>query len=126
MTVPIRRGAVYWIPDAAVALPPTEMKDRNLHPKRPFLVLSADVRNVEGDWPVVLGFPLSTADKFISEYDVVLPKGTANLTDRCHVQVALLQPLAKSKLLEWLGQVDANTMEVIIARHLTYIGVIDG
>jgi mRNA-degrading endonuclease toxin of MazEF toxin-antitoxin module len=125
MTVPIRRGAVYWIPDRAVALPPTDSENRTFHPRRPFLVISNDQRNVDDVWQIVLGFPLSTADRFVSEYDVALPKGTANLTSRCHVQIALLQPLAKKHLSEWLGQVDANTMEVVIARHLAYAGIID-
>ena len=36
MTIPIRRGQLYWIPDTAVELPPTTRKDRVLHRRGPF------------------------------------------------------------------------------------------
>ena len=121
MSVPIRRGGVYWVDDRVVGLPPTETDKRNFHPRRPFLVVSNDDRNCEDDWPMVLGYPISTADHFRSEFDVPLPKGAANLPDRCHVQVALAQPIAKTKVLDRLGQVDANTMELVVARFISYV-----
>lgn len=125
MSVPIRRGAVYWIPDEAVELPPTPREKRNLHKRRPFLILSIDERNAEEAWPVVLGFPLSTSDVFVSEYDVELAAGKANLPDRCIVQVALLQAIAKRHILDRIGQLDANDMEKVTVGHLRYTGFID-
>jgi mRNA-degrading endonuclease toxin of MazEF toxin-antitoxin module len=124
MTVPIRRGAIYWVEDAAIDLPPTETSQRVVHPRRPFLVVTTDDSNADVTWPIVLGYPVSTAERFMTEHDVPLPTGTANLSKRSHVQVALLQPVSKSKLLEWIGQVDANTLELVNARALSYIGLI--
>ena len=124
MNVPVRRAAIYWIPDEAVELPPTTREKRNMHARRPFLVVSNDERNTEDEWPIVQGFPLSTAEHLKTEYDVKIPANECGLNNESWVQVVLLQPIAKKHLLERIGQVSANRMEEIIRNHLLYIGVI--
>jgi len=124
MNVPIRRGAVYWIHDDAVELPPTTRAKRKMHSRRPFLVLSLDERNAEDSWPIVQGFPLSTSDVVVTEYDVFLAAGVANLPKRCAVQVPLLQPIAKRHILERIGQLPANEMEKVVLGHLRYCGLV--
>lgn len=125
MTMPIRHGSAYWIPDTAVALPPTIPSERVQHPRRPFLVYSNDGTNADHDWPIVSGFPLSTSDEFATEFDVRLNRGQAGLPDDCWVLVALFQPISKSKLREWIGPLDANTVEQVTAQFLRYNGVIE-
>ena len=124
MSVPIRRGAVYWVSDEALELPPTPRVRRNFHQRRPFLILSADERNAEDAWPIVLGFPLSTSGVFVSEYDVSLAAGSAGLPEPCTVQVPLLQALAKRHILERIGQLDANVMEKVVLGHLRYADLV--
>ena len=121
MKVPIRRGGVYWIPDTAVQLPPTTPKDRVVHPRRPFLVMSTDKTNVDDQWPLVIGFPFSTSHEFSSEFDFELEKGDAGLKEGCWVRIPLFQPIAKEKLLERVGQLSASQMQSVVALHLHYI-----
>lgn len=120
MTVPIRLGGLYWVPDSAVSLPPQTLKERNLHPRRPFLVISNDTVNTDDGWPVVLGFPLTTSHEFATSFCVSLAKGVCSLPQQCWVQVPLLQPLAKSKLLEYAGPLPANLVEEVKLRLVTY------
>ena len=124
MNVPVRRAAVYWIPDEAVELPPTTRTRRNMHARRTFLVCSNDERNTEDDWPIVQGFPLSTAGHLRTEYDVKVAANECGLRDHSWVQVALLQPIAKTNLLDRIGQISANRMDEVVRNHLLYIGVI--
>lgn len=124
MTDPIRRGAVYWIPDTSVNLPPNAGPTRKIKPKRPFLVISNDKQNDEAGWPVVLGFPLTTSDEFRSEFDVALKKGAGDLPEDCTVRVVLLQPIAKTKIGPRIGQLPANTVQECVARALDYMGAL--
>jgi mRNA-degrading endonuclease toxin of MazEF toxin-antitoxin module len=86
------------------------------------LVVSGDDTNDDPTWPVVLGFPLSTSDEFASRFDVSLKKGAANLPQDCWVRVNMLQPIAKEKLREWIGSLDANNVELCLARLIEHIG----
>lgn len=124
MRVPVRRAAVYWIPDEAVELPPTTRAKRKMHNRRPFLVLSCDERNTEDVWPIVLGFPLSTSERLSTEYDVQIPRNECGLPDTSWVQVTLLQPIAKVHLLDRIGQLPANRMDIVIRNHFQYIGLV--
>ncbi len=120
MSVPIRLGGLYWVPDTAVALPPKTLKERTLHPKRPFLVFSNDEVNTSDDWPIVLGFPLTTSPEFATRYCINLAKGCCPLPEECWVQVPLLQPLAKTKLVDYVGALSANLVEDVRVRLLQY------
>lgn len=120
MTVPIRLGGLYWVPDTAVTLPPQTLKDRNVHPRRPFLVISNDTVNTSEQWPIVLGFPLTTSHEYATSFCVRLEKGSCALPEECWVQVPLLQPLAKPKLLEYVGPLAANLVEDVKVKLVTY------
>lgn len=122
MTEPIRRGHIFWVPDSTIRLPPNDKRD--FHRQRPFLVLSNDTKNTETTWPIVFGCPLSTSDEHATEFDVPLPKGAGGVPYDCYVLVVLAQAIAKSKLRDRTGQLDANVMEEIIARQLEYQGII--
>ncbi len=80
--------------------------------------------NQDASWPIVLGFPLSTAREFTSEFDVALKAGQANLPEDCWVRVEMMQPIAKTKLVERVGQLDANVIEECMTRFLSYLGEI--
>lgn len=120
MNVPIRMGGLYWVPDTAVALPPKTLKERALHPSRPFLVHSNDTVNTDDQWPIVLGFPLTTSHEFATPFCVNVPKGSCSLPAESWVQVPLLQPLAKEKLREYVGPLPATLMENVRVRLLQY------
>jgi mRNA-degrading endonuclease toxin of MazEF toxin-antitoxin module len=122
--VPIRRGGLYWVPDSAVNFPPLAPKERAPHPRRPFLVISNDERNVEESWPVALGFPITTAHEFKTEYDIEIPKNTGGLGEDSVIRVVMLQPIAKTKLTERIGQLPAETVEACVARMFEYTGAL--
>ncbi len=122
MKAPIRQGHIYWVPDSAIKLPPNDK--REVHRRRPYLVMSSDAKNADESWPVVFGFPLSTSQDRGTEFDVPLPRGSAGLPEDCLVMVPLAQALAKSKLGDHTGQLDANTREAVVARLLSYFGVL--
>jgi len=115
---------VYWIPDTAVALPPTAPNDRPKHPRRPFLVVSNDMDNIDPKWTTVLGFPLSTSDEWATKYDVRIAAGTANLPEKCWVRINMIQPIAKTKLQERTGQLSASLYEECISQLFRYMGEI--
>ncbi|MEO8528949.1 MAG: type II toxin-antitoxin system PemK/MazF family toxin [Pseudolysinimonas sp.] len=125
MSDPIRRGGIYLVPDTSVNFPPRTLKDRNIKRRRPFLVLSNDATNTDESWLIVLGFPLSTSKDFRSEFDIELSAAIEGLTEDCWVQVAMLQPLAKAKLVTRLGQVPASEMERVVTNLARYSGLID-
>lgn len=120
MTVPIRLGGLYWVPDTAVSLPPRTLGERNIHTSRPFLVLSNDETNTNEKWPLVLGFPLTTSPDLKTSFCVPIPEKSCALPSACWVQVPLLQPLAKEKLREYLGQLPANLMESVRIKLTQY------
>lgn len=125
MSDPIRRSAIYNVPDTSVTFPPRTLKERNIKPTRPFLVLSNDQENSDPGWPVVLGFPISTAPDFKSEFDVEVQPGDNGLTDDCWIQIVMLQPLAKTKLQARRGQLSALDMERVVTNLARYIELIE-
>ena len=122
MTAPIRRGHIYWVPDSAIQLPPNNT--RPVHKHRPYLVMSNDSKNTDTAWPIVFGYPLSTSDDRATEFDVPVAKGAGGVITDCYVLVALAQAIAKSKLGDRTGQLDAGIIEEVMMRQLTYLGFV--
>lgn len=83
--------------------------------------MSGDAHNTDESWPIVLGFPLSTAIEFKSELDVELEAGQAGLPERCWVRIEMMQPMPKEKLRERAGQLEARVVEECMARLLGYL-----
>jgi len=102
-------------------MPPTAA--RQTHPKRPIVVMSADGTNVDDEWPIFLGCPISS-QSYHTEFDVKLPAGAGGLAKKGWVRVPLVQPFAKADVMERSGQLDAGVMDEIIARLLNYSGAI--
>lgn len=121
MKVPIRKGSVLWLPDAMINLPPGA--NRTEHPRRPVLVVSGDVNNADGEWPVFLGCPISS-QSYSTEFDVRLPAGAGGLPKKGWVRVPLVQPFSKTDVLDRANQLDANRVDEVIARLLSYMDAI--
>lgn len=124
MTQPIRRGDIFLVPDTSVAFPPRTLKERNIKQERPYLVVSADDNDADPDWPIVLGFPLSTSPDFKSEFDVEVERGAGGLREDCWVQIVMVQPLAKTKLQRKIGHLEANDMERVMTNLARYTALI--
>jgi mRNA-degrading endonuclease toxin of MazEF toxin-antitoxin module len=121
MRVPIRKGAVLWLPDDSVNLPPGA--SRTEHVRRPVLVVSGDANNTDGDWPVFLGCPISS-QSYATEFDVRLPAGAGGLAKKGWVRVPLVQPFSKTDVLDRSDQIEANKVDEVIARLLAYMDAI--
>lgn len=122
MRPPIRRGEVLWLADHSVKLPPET--NRTEHQRRPVVVLSRDANNTDAEWPVFFGCPISSQG-YATEFDVKLAAGAGGLAKKGWVRVALAQPFSKTDALERAGQLDANVIEQIVARLLSYVGAIE-
>lgn len=118
---PIRRGHVYWVPDAEIDLPPEQ--NRSQHPRRPVIVLTSDQKNTDSDWPIVVVCPLSSGAQ-ASEYDVRISANAGGLSSRGWARVCLIQPLDKKFLNDRIGQLDASVIDDVMANYLGYLGAI--
>lgn len=118
MRVPIRKGSVLWLPDDSVNLPPSA--NRTEHARRPIVVVSGDDNNADSEWLVFLGCPISSA-AYSTEFDVKLAAGAGGLAKKGWVRVPLVQPFSKTDVLDRAGQLDANLMEEITVRLLSYM-----
>ncbi|MGI5155185.1 hypothetical protein [Microbispora sp. CA-102843] len=47
----IRKGGVYYVSDRSLTMPPNDQ--RNLHARRPVVVLSGDAKNQQPDWDLI-------------------------------------------------------------------------
>jgi len=121
MKDPIRRGSVMWVPDAAVQMPPDA--HRQMHAKRPVLVLSGDASNDDASWPIILAAPITSSD-YSTEFDVKVGANQGGLSKKGWIRIPLIQPIAKTDVLERAGQLDAAIVAEVIARWLRYTGSI--
>lgn len=114
-------GGVYTVIDEKIRLLPAG--ERYKHPTRPFLVLSPTAIMQDDAWPVVVGCPLSTSDKWHTEYDVEILKGVAGLESNSWVRVPAIQPIEKDDLDFFKGQVPGNLLVQVRASIAAYCGL---
>ncbi|WP_182899420.1 type II toxin-antitoxin system PemK/MazF family toxin [Microbispora sp. H10830] len=119
----IRKGGVYYVSDRSLTMPPNDQ--RNLHPRRPVVVLSGDAKNQQSDWDLIYVAPLSTATTLKTEYCVKLAQGTANLPGKCWVRTVCAQPFLKEELGDYLGQLPPQLVALIEDNLFAYLGLVD-
>lgn len=119
----IRKGGVYLVPDRSLTMPPNDQ--RNLHPKRPVIVLSGDAKNEQADWPLVYVVPTSTSTTLKTEYCVKLAQGAGNLPSKCWVRTVCAQPFLKEELGDYLGRLPAQSLALIEENLFAYLGLVD-
>ncbi|WP_440098635.1 type II toxin-antitoxin system PemK/MazF family toxin [Streptosporangium sp. H16] len=119
----IRKGGVYLVPDRSLSMPPNDQ--RNLHPKRPVIVLSGDAKNEQADRPLVYVVPTSTSTTLKTEYCVKLAQGVGNLPSKCWVRTVCAQPFLKEELGDYLGRLPAQSLSLIEENLFAYLGLVD-
>ena len=102
----MRRGEVHW---GVPAIPGGERK------RRPFLVVSADAFNANERWTKVLIVHLTSVQRAGGPYDweVILPRGAANLPRSSVAKCGEIYTLFKSQLIELVGMLARDQMEQV-------------
>lgn len=113
------------MPDVGLTLPPESVRGDAHKTARPFLVISADTKNLDPNWPTVVGFPLSTSTTFRTQFDVKLAAGDGNVPKKCWVRVPAIQPIAKEDLADKLGELPAELMLDVEAGIAEYLALLD-
>jgi mRNA-degrading endonuclease toxin of MazEF toxin-antitoxin module len=114
-----RRGGVYYVKDELVTLLPRE--DRQLHDRRPVVVLSINEMNNRSDWPVVLVVPTSSEPDRATPFCVEIKKNEGNLNKRTWARVPAVQPLEKADLGDYLGDLPGPRLTEILSRLADYM-----
>lgn len=121
----IKRGGIFNIPDAKLTLPPESQRGEVHKSARPFLVISSDEKNLDANWPTVVGCPISSSTKFKTQFDIKLAAGTANLPKKCWVRVPAIQPISKDDLAHYLGELPEDEMLDVEASLVEYLDLGD-
>lgn len=102
----MRRGEVRW---GSPAVPGAERK------RRPFLIVSADAFNVNPGWTKVIVVHLTSVRRPGGPYDweVTLPRGTANLPTTSVVTCGEVYTLWKTQLGDLIGTLPRQRMAEI-------------
>jgi mRNA-degrading endonuclease toxin of MazEF toxin-antitoxin module len=119
----IQTGGVYWVDDRTLTLPPNDIRD--YHDRRPVVVLSSDVTNVDSAWKTVLIVPTSSSTKLWTRYCVKLGMGVANLDRKTWARVPAIQPILKADLSDYLGALPSEKLEEIQGRLLDFMGLLN-
>lgn len=117
-----QRGGVYWFPDDKLTLPPNSQ--RNLHPRRPVIVVSSDVTNHDRGWPTVLIVPASSSTSLHTEFCLKLNKGDGGLDKKTWARVPAVQPVLKADLEDFVGRLSPDLLEQLYARLVRFMGLI--
>lgn len=123
--VAIVRGGIYNVPDVGLTLPPESTRGDAHKTARPFLVMSADAKNVDPNWPTVVGCPLSTSTTYKTQFDVKLAAGAGNVPKKCWVRVPAIQPIAKEDLGDKLGELPGDLLFDVEAGIAEYLDLLD-
>lgn len=121
---PIVVGGLYLVADQKVDLLPA--KQRTLHQeRRRFVVLSGNDTNSDPEWPSVLGAPLSSSTRYKTPFDVALAAGEAGAKKKCWIRIPALQPLQKSDLEDFTGELGKERLAEAQVRVFQYMGMVD-
>ncbi len=114
-TVP---GAVYICTDTALRFPETDDSQRTLHDGRRVILLQAGKYNMEGQPPgTVLVVPCSASHRMkVGPYDLNIPEGTPGFTKRAVAYTSLVQPVRKTHLNDYKGNVPPAILEQLRTR----------
>lgn len=123
LRIPARKGQVWLVPDRHLHLPP-DVKRKQVHESRPFLILSGDATNQDSEFPIVLGCPISTSARFATEFCVKLGASEANLPKKSWVRVVAIQPLDVTHLGELSGSLTSERVAEVEAALFQYMGIL--
>jgi mRNA-degrading endonuclease toxin of MazEF toxin-antitoxin module len=120
---PVLLGGVYLVPDPDLKMPPDAQ--RQIKRTRPVVVLSGPDPNQDRGWPGVLVVPTSTSPNFVTPYCVEIAEGDGNVTQQTWARIPHVQPILKEALGQHWGILRPATLELIQARLMAYMGMLD-
>lgn len=88
------------------------------------IVVSADITNDDPKWPNALVVPMSSSTSFKTRFCVLIPAGMGNSSKKSWARVTAVQPLAKTDIGDFMGNLPAQQLDVVFARMLEYVGLI--
>ncbi len=100
----IKRGDIYW-----VKLDPIEGSE--IGKIRPAVVISNDINNELADTVTIV--PITSNIGKVYPFDVLIRKGTANLTDDSKIKANQIRTVDKRRLKDMIGTVAPNILEKI-------------
>lgn len=121
-SIPYRKGQVWQVPDHLLRLHP-QAKRTEVHPTRPFLILSGDESNEDAAYPLVLGCPLSSQQDLKTYFCVRVGQGDGNLSKKSWVRVPLIQAFEKEHLDTMLGNLSAERLAEVEVSLFQYMGL---
>jgi mRNA-degrading endonuclease toxin of MazEF toxin-antitoxin module len=119
---PIRKGGVYWVADERLTLPPND--ERTVKPKRPVIVVSGDETNENPDWPIIFVVPISTSPTLKTPFCLQLGAGVGNLPSKGWARVVAMQPLAKSDIQDFTGNIPSAMLAILEENLFAYMGLV--
>ena len=120
-------GTIYYVRDDKLRLPGP---DRQMHERRPVLVVSDQTRmhgqNAEpsSKFASVLVVPITSSGARKTQFDWPIEAGDGNITKRGWIRIPALQPIDKDDLEDMLGSVKPDTLKRVTAQILYYLGLI--
>ncbi len=100
----IKRGDIYW-----VKLDPIEGSE--IGKIRPAVVISNDINNELADTVTIV--PITSNTGKVYPFDVLIRKGTANLTDDSKIKANQIRTVDKRRLKDMIGTVPPTILEKI-------------
>lgn len=123
-------GSIYYVPDEDARLPGEEAA-RLVHEERRVVLVVSDQGEVHGTnalpsdtWPSVWVVPISSSTSYKTRFDVKIGAGEGNLRKKGWARVPALQVMDKDLLEDMIGQVQPETLRLVTAQVLNYLGVL--
>lgn len=123
-------GCIFYVADSELSLPGGERIPHDA--RRPVLVVS-DQRQRHGtnaspsqSWPSVLVVPISSSTKnYRTRFDVKLAAGEGGVKKKGWARIPGLQMIDKDHMEDMLGCVSAETLDLVTAQILDYLGILE-
>jgi mRNA-degrading endonuclease toxin of MazEF toxin-antitoxin module len=111
-------GAVYICRDPALRFPETDEDKRTMHDGRRVILLQAGKYNMQGLPPgTALVVPCSASHTGqVGPFDMEIPEGTSGFTKRAVAYTSLVQPVRKSDLSDYCGNVPVPILKGLRSR----------
>lgn len=88
---------------------------------RPALVISNDINNEHADTVTIL--PITSNVTKVYPFEVLLPKGTAELPKDSKIKCEQIRTIDKSRLIKRIGQIDKTLLKEVEKAVLIHLGI---
>lgn len=117
-------GQIYLCDDKELMFPDEKLlRKRELHDKRPVLVVQDNEFNNNPAFPLIMITPISTKVIYKTYMDFELKKGKDPVKEDCYVRLYLTQPTLKTNLVSFVGKLVQDRIDEIKAIYIDYLGL---